>query len=111
MNYTMDSVQHAKAVLEERTKLKIKSFLPVFNTDLKALNHFRNRYFFGVITLGNNVEKGVLKYEENPFITVTTNSQIIILFQSLECTTLEDVETTSEYEFEGTFRGFEIVMG
>jgi helix-turn-helix protein len=111
MNYTMDSVEHAKAVLIQRTKLKIKSFLPVLETDLNALKHYSSRYFFGVITLGDNVEKGILYFENSPFINVSKNSQIISLFQELELVLVEGSETTSEYQFEGTFRGFEIVLG
>ncbi|MGK0324842.1 MAG: hypothetical protein ACJA1D_000174 [Polaribacter sp.] len=107
----MDSVEHAKACLIEKTKLEVKSFLPVLETDLNSLKHYATRYFFGVITLGNNVESGVLYFENSPFINIAKNSQIISLFQELELVLVEGSETTSQHEFEGTFRGFEIVMG
>jgi hypothetical protein len=111
MNYTMDSVEHAKAVLIEKTKLEVKSFLPVFMTDIKDLSYFENRYFFGVITVGNNVSTAILNYEQNPIITISSNTQVIDLFQSLDCTVFTDIETSSQYDFEGSFRGFEILMG
>jgi hypothetical protein len=111
MNYTMDSVEHAKEVLKEKTKLPVRSCIPLFSTDIKDLNHFKNRYFFGILNIGNNVETGSLSFENNLVINVSTNSQIISLFQSLDCIALEGTESSSDYEFEGSFRGFEIVMG
>jgi len=111
MNYTLDSVEHAKQVLINETKLKIKDFTPVFITDLEELVTKQNRYYFGVLTLGNNVQTGILKYADNDLISCIANSQIIQLFQSLECIEDTEVESTSIYSFEGCFRGFEIVLG
>jgi hypothetical protein len=108
MNYTMDSVEHAQAVLTEKTDLEVRSLKPCFFTKLNDIDTVENRYFFGVLTIGRNVDSALLSFNDFPIIEISTNSQIIQLFQSVDF--LGELANESPY-YEASFRGFEIVMG
>jgi hypothetical protein len=121
MNYTLDSVEHAKQALINKTKLKVKDAKPVFVEDLRDLVFVENKYYFGVLTLGSNIDAGVLSFGGNDVISIAGDSQAIQLFQALSIKRFLDpysmtsrayyYETYSGYVYQGCFRGFEIVMG
>jgi hypothetical protein len=120
MNYTLDSLEQTKQALINKTKLEVKDALPVFIDDLSEIAYTENRYYFGVLTVGSNIDYAVLSYAGNDIISVAQDSQIIQLFQSLEVKAyVDDAGMTSRayyYEthgrvFQGCFRGFEIIMG
>ena len=111
MNYTLDSLEQTKQALINKTKLKVRDALPIFLDDLTDISFTENRYYFGVLTIGSNIDNVKLSFAGNDIITINTDSQIIQLFQSANFTIDSNVPSTSQYDFEGCFRGFEIIMG
>lgn len=105
MNYTLDSVEHAKEVLKETLKIKNVTAIPVV-LDLEQLTKKElNNYYFGVITIGSNIEKLNLSLFGLNFIDVEKNSQIIELFDFL---TITKVVNDLNYS-KGHFRGFRLI--
>ena len=121
MNYTLDSLEQTKQALINKTKLAVKDATPVFIDDLRDLVHTENRYFFGVLTIGSNIDYAKLSFAGNDIISISQDSQVIQLFQAIDIKRYVDsssmtsrayyYETYSGYAYQGCFRGFEIIMG
>lgn len=102
MNYTLDSLVHAESCLREKLNIKEVSSTPII-AQLKELTKKRNVYYFGVLTIGHNVQNVNLNLLGTNIIRLENNNQIICLFDTLTFTQ-EDKQGTS-----GQFRGFEII--
>lgn len=106
---SLDSVTHAVACLQENNKgFTVKPF-PFQTNDLsKLVEKVENKYYFGVLTIGNNDSTNIytVNFDENVAIKIGTNSQIIALFENLTGT--DSVPAVIDMSAEGSFRGFEI---
>ena len=106
---TLDSITHAVAVLEERFKGSTVKPFPLYVEDLsKLITKEDNKFYFGVLAIGNGISTNVYTVDltANIEIKITTNSQIIALFESVKGVDSgsADIDMTNE----GVFRGFEI---
>ena len=107
MQFTLDSVKHAKAVLKEQYKQREITKTPVLISDLSELFTAKeNTYFFGVTTIGDN-PNDVKFYNEvtDDILKVRPNSQSILLFKNLKSFDSDNNEVTA---IKGQFRGFEL---
>jgi DUF917 family protein len=104
MYNTLDSVNHAIECLEN--KLNVKNIVKrSFIGDLVDLEtKYDNTFYFGVLTIGNNIETAKLDFLNNQFINVEKNSQIIALFDKIFIDQ-EIIDNKVPYP-EGHFRGF-----
>ncbi|MDD7885754.1 hypothetical protein [Flavivirga sp. 57AJ16] len=108
MDYTLDSVTQVVKAFEEFNPSKKVSKVTSFIEDLNDILPKENRFYFGVLTVSENVVKAVLKNGlDNDIITITKNSQIVELFHSVEFLDAMDAELAQPY---GQFRGFEIYI-
>lgn len=106
MNYTLDSVKHAKECLEQQYKGQKVTYIPVVKT-LKEIanNETKGLFYFGIVTCGNQdpaTETHKIEFfdeTETKIIEVLPDNQIIILFKNVVPTNVD------EY---GQFRGFEL---
>ncbi|WP_034039772.1 hypothetical protein [Wocania ichthyoenteri] len=106
MQFTLDSITHVEESLKEANKGKEVNSFPVIINDLNDVSKLSNRLYFGILTVGSNVTKAVLKDEnDNEIITILKNSQIIEFFS--EVSFLDDLDAELATP-KGHFRGFEI---
>ena len=105
MQYTLDSVTHAKACLYEKFKKEAKE-IPFLSNNTTGYIKEDNSFYFGVLTIGSNVSYAIL-YDENDteIIRITTNSQIIEIFSSVKFFDSGDLEISNQM---GQFRGYVI---
>jgi hypothetical protein len=105
MEFTLDSVTQFKASLIDKLKPQSITETPVIIDDLTEITNQEKRYFFGILTVGTDTN-AVLKNENDvEKITITSNSQIIDYFSSLE---FKDDSDAPQLTPLGSFRGFEI---
>mgnify|MGYP001452355849 CR=1 FL=1 len=103
MQFTLDSVEHAKAILEDLNPGQKVTYRPVLvNNSNKEFITDENskKYFFGILTAGTGTELKVNFINGN--ITIPEENQIIELFKSLDITSTE----TDNFQF----RGFELTL-
>ncbi|MBP0902401.1 hypothetical protein ACFSKN_02135 [Mariniflexile gromovii] len=107
MEFTLDSVTQYKESLRDIYLGKTITEKAVFVKDLNELTeNILNRHFFGILTIGSNVDSCLLKEDDDTdFISVDANSQIIECFSSIECL---DAALAIVSSPKGHFRGFEI---
>lgn len=108
MQFTLDSVTHIESVLKKR--FTDENFLtePFETTNLNSLKESDGRFFFGVLTVGSNVEKATLLDTSKEIIDVVKNSQIIDFFTEVKFFDASNTEITENVK--GRFRGFEITI-
>lgn len=108
MQYTLDSVTHAKEVVLSRfSSNKVEE--KVYQTkDLNTLTKHENTFYFGVLTCGSNIKKCTVFDDDNEIIDVNKNSQVIELFSHLKFFDETNQEITTGVK--GRFRGFEITV-
>lgn len=108
MHFTLDSVTQVVQALKNLNKAKTVNETPVLITDLNDISLQSNRYYFGILTVGTNVEKTILKdSSSNEIITIEKNSQIVDFFNDADFLDGGDVALVSPT---GHFRGFEITI-
>ena len=103
MQFTLDSVEHAKSILQEMHRNQDVTYRPVLvNNSNKELIMEENeiKYFFGIVTAGNGTEIKVNFIDGD--ITIPEQNQIIEFFKSLTITSAE----TDNFQF----RGFELTV-
>ncbi len=105
MNYTIDSLEHVKACLKEEFPEYMINAKPVIYSgqQLTKLKQANKRYFFGVLTVSDEVQ-AELKYNDDAVLIVQNGSQIIVCFTDVVFKDLEN----NEVEPQGLFRGFDI---
>jgi hypothetical protein len=104
MNYTLDSVKHAKECLQELKKTTKIIETPIVTSLSDLENNVENIFFFGIVTNGSNNEKINFFLEDKKIITIAKNSQVIVLFSSIDIVKISG----NVDEPEGQFRGFQI---
>lgn len=103
MEYTLDSKKHVEEVLKHKYKAK-KVISDLHDTeDLNSFSHTDKIYYFGVISIGNNVEYCQVLTNNKKIIRGDKNSQIIEYFTDLKFYDALGVEITENVE--GQFRG------
>ena len=108
MNYTLDSVEHAKEAIRATFNKEIISSEPILITDSSILGvRIPNRYFFGRITTGSDSENVSFYLNNKKILTVDPNSQIDLLFDVLQ---FNHEEFKKALSFDIQFRGFEIIV-
>lgn len=108
MNYTLDSVKHAKECLKQSNKGRDIIDLPIIKNVSEILdNPDKEIFYFGVVTIGENTPTNetdlVNFYDENDtkIISVLPNNQIVLLFNRM---------TSVNANLSGQFRGFELTL-
>ncbi|WP_299116886.1 hypothetical protein [uncultured Winogradskyella sp.] len=107
MQFTLDSVKHAKAVLKEKYKGEKINVTPLLEIDLSNLTESEEKvYYFGITTIGTNANN-IIFYDSSTekIIEVTQHNQIILLFNNIKSFDSDDNEVTA---IKGQFRGFEL---
>ena len=101
MEYTLDSVTHAMQCLKEKLKIKKIKHIPMLGSLEEIWSKKDNVYYFGVVTVGHNIENMKLMLLGVNFIEIQTDTQIISLFDHMTFDKLE-----SNTIAQGQFRGF-----
>lgn len=103
---TLDNIKHVEEVL--KTKLGVSKIVtqPVVLTinELKKSN--LGLYYFGVVTLGKNITSARFNLHGFDIIEIEANSQIILLFNRLDCDIVSDSKVPFAF---GQFRGYRLI--
>lgn len=106
MEFTMDSVAQYVATLKEEHKGRHIKHTPLKIDNLNQIEFQDDRFYFGVLTVGTNVDKATLKDENgNEIISIIANSQIVEFFAQANFYDSTPSELANPV---GHFRGFEI---
>lgn len=105
MEYTLDSVTHAKEALKNLLKCKKIEAYPKVCFLKELENQKDNVYFFGVISIGSNFSYAVPRFHGLDMLKLDTDSQIILLFDELYINNKLDAPNTTK----GFFRGFQLI--
>ena len=101
MQFTLDSIEHVKSVLQEKNKGLDVYYEPVIlnNSELDTITQpHSKKYFFGIFTSGDLTKTKLIF--ENGSITIPEQNQIILLFKNVEFVVPEN----NNFQF----RGFQI---
>jgi hypothetical protein len=104
MDYTLDSKVHVVECLKKKLNIERVTEEPVLLNLDEIKNHEENVFYFGVLTVGSNIETVKLNLFNINFIDIETNSQIIGLFKYIDIIKIEN-----DLKFpKGQFRGFRL---
>lgn len=101
MQFTLDSVAHAKQCLKQNYKDKeITVNEKLCSLEALLENDSNDTFYFGVVTNGTGSEIILQNEHDHDFVTVDKNNQIIVLFHTIK-------KIGNVY---GQFRGYELKL-
>jgi hypothetical protein len=103
MNYTLDSVEHAKECLKQELNIKKIDVIPIFCPIHKLEYSKENIFYFGVFTLGPNIDILSIESFGMTVLEMESNSQGYFLFKNAGATF-----SSGNIPF-GQFRGFQLI--